>query len=146
VAGPNAKGERVRLICRVFDGDGVPVNDSMIEIWQANAEGKYQSPDDPQQKAVDPDCPGYVRLATNENGSCVFETIKPGSRPTTKILFSRSYQKSAAILSWRSQTLTKAAIGSLISTCAARMKPCSLMYKGAPSLSHIYYFSRLFVE
>jgi len=81
VAGPNAKGERVRLICRVLDGDGVPVNDSMIEIWQANAEGKYHNPDDPQEKAVDPDCPGYGRLATDENGNCVFETIKPGRVP-----------------------------------------------------------------
>jgi protocatechuate 3,4-dioxygenase alpha subunit len=78
IAGPKAKGERVRLVCRVLDGDGIPVNDSMIEIWQANSEGKYNHPDDPQAKTVDPDCPGFGRLPTDENGSCVFQTIKPG--------------------------------------------------------------------
>jgi protocatechuate 3,4-dioxygenase, alpha subunit len=81
VAGPNAKGERVRLICRVLDGDGYPVNDAMIEIWQANAEGKYYHPDDLQDKAIDPDCTGFGRLATDENGTCIFETIRPGRVP-----------------------------------------------------------------
>jgi protocatechuate 3,4-dioxygenase, alpha subunit len=81
VAGPKAKGERVRVICRVLDGDGLPVNDSMIEIWQADAEGKYHHPDDPQDKAADPDCPGFGRLATDEKGISVFETIKPGRVP-----------------------------------------------------------------
>jgi protocatechuate 3,4-dioxygenase alpha subunit len=81
VAGPNAKGERVRLICRVLDGDGQPVNDAMIEIWQANADGKYHHPDDLQEKALDPDCRGFGRLATDENGTCIFETIKPGRVP-----------------------------------------------------------------
>jgi protocatechuate 3,4-dioxygenase, alpha subunit len=81
VAGPNAKGERVRLICRVLDGDGQPVNDAMIEIWQANADGKYRHPDDLQEKALDPDCRGFGRLATDENGTCIFETIKPGRVP-----------------------------------------------------------------
>lgn len=81
LAGPKAKGERVRLICRVLDGDGVPVNDSMIEIWQADSEGKYHHPDDPREKAVDPDCPGFGRLATDEHGISVFETIKPGRVP-----------------------------------------------------------------
>jgi protocatechuate 3,4-dioxygenase, alpha subunit len=80
-AGPNAKGERVRLICRVLDGDGRPVNDAMIEIWQANAEGKYHHPNDLQDKPIDPDCPGFGRLATDENGTCIFETIKPGRVP-----------------------------------------------------------------
>ena len=80
-AGPNAKGERVRLICRVLDGDGRPVNDAMIEIWQANAEGRYHHPNDLQDKPIDPDFPGFGRLATDENGTCVFETIKPGRVP-----------------------------------------------------------------
>jgi protocatechuate 3,4-dioxygenase alpha subunit len=81
VAGPKAKGERVRLICRVLEGDAIPVNDAMIEIWQANSEGKYHHPDDPQDKATDPNCPGFGRLATDENGICIFETIKPGRVP-----------------------------------------------------------------
>lgn len=49
----------------------------MIELWQANATGKYNHPDDPQPKA-DPDCSGFGRLGTDRDGVCVFETIKPG--------------------------------------------------------------------
>jgi protocatechuate 3,4-dioxygenase alpha subunit len=81
LAGPNARGERVRLTVRVLDGDGCLVNDAMIEVWQANAEGKYHHPDDPQDKAIDPDFRGFGRLATDDKGTCVFETIKPGRVP-----------------------------------------------------------------
>lgn len=81
MAGPNAKGERVRLICRVLDGDGVPVNDAMIEIWQADSEGKFNHPGDSRSGHADPECKGLGRLATNENGICIFETIKPGRVP-----------------------------------------------------------------
>ena len=48
VAGPEVKGERVWLGCRILDGDGVPVNDAIIEIWQADAGGNYDHPDDPR--------------------------------------------------------------------------------------------------
>ena len=72
------EGERIHLVCRVYDGDGVLVNDAMIEIWQANAAGKYNHPDDHQQKPVDPAFSGFGRLATDEQGVCTFETIKPG--------------------------------------------------------------------
>jgi protocatechuate 3,4-dioxygenase alpha subunit len=78
LAGPNARGERVRLICRVIDGNGVAVDDSMIEIWQADSTGKYNHPADLQAQAPDPDCSGFGRLATDGNGTCVFETVKPG--------------------------------------------------------------------
>ncbi|HEV2963096.1 MAG TPA: protocatechuate 3,4-dioxygenase subunit alpha [Candidatus Angelobacter sp.] len=81
IASPDAKGERLRMICRVFDGDGVPVPDAMIELWQANAEGKYPHPDDLQAKSFDPGFRGFGRLATSEDGSCIFETIKPGRVP-----------------------------------------------------------------
>jgi len=81
LAGPNAKGERVRLICRIFDGDGAPVPDAMVELWQANAEGKYHHPDDFQNKALDPAFRGFGRMATSQDGSCIFETIRPGRVP-----------------------------------------------------------------
>jgi protocatechuate 3,4-dioxygenase alpha subunit len=81
LAGSGARGERVWLTCRVFDGDGVPVNDAMIEVWQADADGKYQHPEDTQEKAVDLAFRGFGRMATAEDGSCVFETIKPGRVP-----------------------------------------------------------------
>jgi protocatechuate 3,4-dioxygenase alpha subunit len=81
IAGPQAKGERVLLMCRVLDGDGVPVPDAMIEIWQADSDGKHNHPDDTQHKTADPACTGFGRMGTAENGSCEFETIKPGRVP-----------------------------------------------------------------
>ena len=81
LAGPDAKGTHIRLICRVFDGEGTPVPDAMIEIWQADAEGKYNHPADPRANGTDPHCSGFGRLATNEDGVCVFETVKPGRVP-----------------------------------------------------------------
>jgi protocatechuate 3,4-dioxygenase alpha subunit len=81
VANPKARGERVTLVCTVLDGDGKPVPDAMIEVWQANADGKYNHPEDTQEKAVDPACPGFGRMGTDERGMCVFETIRPGRVP-----------------------------------------------------------------
>ncbi|MGH9511882.1 MAG: protocatechuate 3,4-dioxygenase subunit alpha [Terriglobales bacterium] len=81
VAGPQAKGERVLLSCRVLDGDGAPVPDAMIEIWQADAEGKYNHPQDPQHKNCDTACMGFGRMGTDDDGACEFETIKPGRVP-----------------------------------------------------------------
>jgi protocatechuate 3,4-dioxygenase alpha subunit len=78
IAGPGAKGERVLLVCRVLDGDDAPVPDAMIEVWQADADGKYNHPDDPQHKTTDPACTGFGRMGTGEDGLCEFETIKPG--------------------------------------------------------------------
>ena len=82
IAGPQAQGERVWLLCRVLDGEDAPVPDAMIEIWQADAEGHYRSAGDvqgdAQNNAVDPAWRGFGRLATGEDGSCEFETVKPG--------------------------------------------------------------------
>ena len=78
VAGLQAKGERVWITFRVLDGDGAPVDDAMLEIWQADTNGKYNHPDDQQPKPLDPGWIGFGRLATGEDGSCVLETIRPG--------------------------------------------------------------------
>ena len=76
IAPPGVAGERLRLKCRVLDVDGAPVNDAMIEIWQADHEGHYNHPD----AAPAPNNPfhGFGRSATNEHGTCEFETIRPG--------------------------------------------------------------------
>lgn len=81
MAGPDAKGQRVRLICRVLDGDGIPLNDAMIEIWQADSEGRFNHPADRRPGHADPACRGFGRLATDEQGCCVFDTVKPGQVP-----------------------------------------------------------------
>src|SRR5271170_289992 len=78
VAGDGAKGERVWVTFRVLDGDRVPVPDAMIELWQADYQGNYPH----QESSADATtlC-GFGRLATAEDGSCTFETIKPGCVP-----------------------------------------------------------------
>ena len=78
IAAPDAPGEQIRLRCRVLDVDGAPVNDAMIEIWQADASGKYNHPDDGGNGAG---FSGFGRAATNEKGECEFETIRPGNVP-----------------------------------------------------------------
>lgn len=89
IAGPRAKGERLWLSCRVLDGAGEPVPDAMIEIWQADADGRYCSADDRGGAVLstedDPGWRGFGRMPTDEDGSCEFETIRPGrvSGPST---------------------------------------------------------------
>jgi protocatechuate 3,4-dioxygenase alpha subunit len=81
MAGPDAKGERIRVRFRLLDGDGAPVPDGMIEIWQADASGKYDHPEDRQPQDPDPAFRGFGRLATDADGCCVFETVRPGRAP-----------------------------------------------------------------
>jgi len=81
MAGPDAKGDRILLRLTLFDGDGAPVPDGMIELWQADAGGKYDHPNDAQEKLPDPAFCGFGRLATDANGVCLFETIRPGPVP-----------------------------------------------------------------
>lgn len=80
LAGPDTAGERIRIEGRVFDGAGDPVRDVLIEIWQANAAGRYHHPADRQEgKALDPAFRGWGRAGSDfETGLYVFETIKPG--------------------------------------------------------------------
>jgi len=81
LAAPEAKGERIRLRFRLLDGSGAPVPDGMIELWQADASGKYQHPADSQEKEPDPAFCGFGRLATDAEGACTFETVRPGRTP-----------------------------------------------------------------
>ena len=79
----NAKtrGERISMKIRVFDGTGAPIRDALLEIWQADASGLYNSPLETRGEA-DPNFSGWARRATDmETGECAFETIKPGRVP-----------------------------------------------------------------
>ncbi len=73
--------EPIEIMGRVLDGDGQPVIDALIEIWQANADGKYAHPEDTQGKPLQTNFKGYGRLATDANGAFRFTTIKPGPVP-----------------------------------------------------------------
>jgi len=75
------QGERIRIEGRVIDGDGRPIEDAMVEIWQANSHGRYNHPLDEQDKPLDPDFMGHGRAGTDPDGNYWFETIKPGSIP-----------------------------------------------------------------
>ncbi len=75
------KGERITVRTRVFDGTGTPLKDALIEIWQADSDGLYNSPSELRGQA-DPNFTGWGRKPTDMvSGECVFETVKPGRAP-----------------------------------------------------------------
>jgi protocatechuate 3,4-dioxygenase beta subunit len=78
---PGSKGERVTVRGRVLDADGAPVSDSMLELWQADAEGRYAHPEDVRDGPLDPAFGGHGRVATDAEGRFCFTTVKPGAVP-----------------------------------------------------------------
>jgi protocatechuate 3,4-dioxygenase, alpha subunit len=79
-AGP--QGERIVVEGRVIDGDGEPVPDACLELWQANATGRYAHPDDTRTEvALDPKFRGFGRTSTDTEGKFRFTTIRPGPVP-----------------------------------------------------------------
>ena len=77
---PDVTGERIRVEGRVFDGDGAVVPDCMLEVWQADAQGRFA---DPQDKRALPNASfrGFGRVGTNKDGGYAFDTIRPGPVP-----------------------------------------------------------------
>lgn len=74
-------GEQIEIRGRVLDGDGRPVIDALVEVWQANTHGKYAHPEDKQNKPLQSNFNGYGRIATDANGEFRFTTVKPGHVP-----------------------------------------------------------------
>jgi len=81
IAGAGVQGERITVQGRLLDGNGKAVSDGLIEIWQANAAGKYAHPDDRQEKALQKGFRGFGRIPTDARGAFRFTTIKPGRAP-----------------------------------------------------------------
>ncbi len=77
---PETQGERIRIEGRVLDGLGAPCRDVLVELWQANAHGRYDHPADRQEgKPRDPHFRGFGRSGTDfATGLYAFETVKPG--------------------------------------------------------------------
>ncbi|ASY59437.1 MULTISPECIES: protocatechuate 3,4-dioxygenase subunit alpha [Sinorhizobium] len=74
-------GQRIAVTGRVIDGAGAPLKDALIEIWQADAAGLYNSPSE-TRGAADPNFTGWGRSPTSaEDGTFLFETVKPGRVP-----------------------------------------------------------------
>ena len=75
------RGERVTIAGRLIAGDGAPVEDGLVEIWQADADGRYHHADDPESNLADPAFTGFGRAATGSGGSFRFQTVRPGVVP-----------------------------------------------------------------
>lgn len=76
-----ARGQLLSVTGRVLTTAGEPVSGARIEIWQANAAGRYAHPDDTNPAPLDPNFQGYTVLKTGADGSYRFQTIKPGAYP-----------------------------------------------------------------
>jgi protocatechuate 3,4-dioxygenase, beta subunit len=74
-------GERIIVTGRVLDGDGRPVRNSLVEVWQANAAGRYVHAGDRHPAPLDPNFTGAGRCLTDDEGRYEFVTIKPGAYP-----------------------------------------------------------------
>jgi protocatechuate 3,4-dioxygenase beta subunit len=74
-------GERIIVSGKVMDEDGRPIPDTLIEIWQANAAGRYMHAVDQHPAPLDPNFTGAGRCVTDAGGHYKFTTIKPGSYP-----------------------------------------------------------------
>jgi len=78
-----AKGDLLYVMGRVFDLKGNPVRGARIEIWQANAAGRYSHPGDTNPAPLDPNFEGYAVLTSDSEGRYQFKTIKPAPYPAT---------------------------------------------------------------
>jgi protocatechuate 3,4-dioxygenase beta subunit len=81
ITGKEAVGERIIVVGRVVDEDERPVPNTLIEIWQANAAGRYRHPVDQHNAPLDQNFTGAGRCVANEKGEYRYITIKPGAYP-----------------------------------------------------------------
>jgi protocatechuate 3,4-dioxygenase, alpha subunit len=80
---PGLKGRLITIRGQVFDSDSLPVPDAVLEIWQANSFGKYDHPEDRQDKPLDLGFSGFGRCPTDAEGRFGFRTVKPGPVPSS---------------------------------------------------------------
>lgn len=81
-----AEGRTILLAARVLGSDGTPVRNATIEIWQADTNGRYGHPAEPEGPAVDRSFPSFSRRKTEANGRFSFLTVKPGAYQAQGIL------------------------------------------------------------
>ncbi len=78
MAGPDVPGQRISIEGRVYDGNGAPVTDALVELWQADAQGNYAGADQPGASSG---FRGFGRAPTDATGHFRFSTIMPGAVP-----------------------------------------------------------------
>jgi protocatechuate 3,4-dioxygenase beta subunit len=81
IAGGEAQGQRIILAGRVLDEDGRPVRRTLLEVWQANAAGRYAHDTDDHDAPLDPHFLGAGQVVTDDDGAFRFLTIRPGAYP-----------------------------------------------------------------
>jgi protocatechuate 3,4-dioxygenase alpha subunit len=80
IAAPGVGGERIRVEGTLYDANGTAVADALIEVWQADAEGRYNHSEDPRAGEVEPGFSGWGRVVPDlASGLFAFETVKPGA-------------------------------------------------------------------
>jgi protocatechuate 3,4-dioxygenase alpha subunit len=96
VAGDYVPGNRIRITGTVIDGEGKPLPDALIEVWQADDQGRYAHPAD--KRSSNAAFKGFGRCASDDNGVFTFDTVKPGAigdgqaPHVTLIIFARGGQ------------------------------------------------------
>lgn len=82
-----AAGQTIEVFGRVLDIHGRPIPHAKMEIWQANAAGRYAHPADTNPAPTDPNFQGFASLVTNADGHYRFRSVKPGAYPTAPGVF-----------------------------------------------------------
>lgn len=85
VAGNNesAIGAPIIVEGQILDDDGLPIANAVVDIWQANAAGRYAHEADPNTAPLDPNFQSWAIMKTNDEGRYRFKTVKPGAYPVT---------------------------------------------------------------
>lgn len=74
-----AQGRIIAVVGRVLDTDGKPIEDATVDLWQANAAGRYRHPEESSDNPLDPNFQGWAIVPSGRDGSFRFKTVYPGS-------------------------------------------------------------------
>jgi protocatechuate 3,4-dioxygenase beta subunit len=80
----SAKGQEIWIHCRVLDSSDLPVEDATVDLWQANAAGRYRHPHETNDAPLDPNFQGWSIVPSGSDGGLKFKTIMPGSYPASR--------------------------------------------------------------
>ena len=78
-----AKGKIIIIHGKILDTDGMPVENAMVDLWQANAAGRYRHPRDSNKAPLDPNFQGWAIVPSGKDGKFRFKTVYPGSYPAS---------------------------------------------------------------
>ncbi len=79
-----AKGDAIFIVGSVWDTEGNPVEDATVDLWQANAAGRYRHPHDENPAPLDPSFQGWAILSSGKDGKFKVKTVKPGAYPASE--------------------------------------------------------------